>query len=233
MSARAAATNVSWSIPSADPLAPADQRLAEPPQVLLDVVEDAEVGQRERAPARAARSPRSSAPTPRGRSPAAASAGARTARARCGRPAESPAYSVPSSCSIETWWLAWPGAREALEAEDVVADDPRRSPPAPGRARPRGWSKLRRRAGARSPRAARRVDEVRRADLRDVNLQRRVLAHERARGAGMVEVDVREEQVPDVAELEASLAPAPPSEPGCTASARSRRAPSPSSVSTT
>ena len=119
-------------------------------------------------------------------------------------PAESPAYSVPSSCSIETWWLAWPGAGEALEPEDVVADDgdvvlrdgDELAPeaveavavePAGARLEPRG------------------VDEVRCADLRDVHLQRRVLAHERAGGAGVVEVDVREEQMADVAELEAAL----------------------------
>ena len=46
---------------------------------------------------------------------------------------------------------------------------------------------------------------MRRADLRDVHLQRRVLAHERAGGAGVVEVDVREEQMADVAELEVAL----------------------------
>ena len=49
------------------------------------------------------------------------------------------------------------------------------------------------------------VDEVRSADLRDVYLKARVLANERARGPCVVEVDVREEQVPDVGELEATL----------------------------
>ena len=50
----------------------------------------------------------------------------------------------------------------------------------------------------------RRVDDVRRADRRDVHLEARVLADERARGACVVEVDVREEEVPDVLELEAA-----------------------------
>ena len=58
----------------------------------------------------------------------------------------------------------------------------------------------RRRTAARALRSSRLgIDEVRRADLRDVHLQARVLAHEHARGAGVVEVDVREEQVADVA----------------------------------
>jgi hypothetical protein len=49
------------------------------------------------------------------------------------------------------------------------------------------------------------VDEVRRADLGDVHLQARVLPHERARGARMVEVDVREQQVTQVLQLEPAL----------------------------
>ena len=60
-------------------------------------------------------------------------------------------------------------------------------------------------AAARSARAGR-VDEVRRADLRDVNLEARMLADERARGPGVVEMDVREQQVAEVGELEAALA---------------------------
>ena len=54
----------------------------------------------------------------------------------------------------------------------------------------------------------RRVDHVRGSDLRHVNLQGGVLADERARRTGVVEVDVREEKVPDVAELEPALAEA-------------------------
>ena len=46
---------------------------------------------------------------------------------------------------------------------------------------------------------------MRRADLGDVHLQRGVLPHERACGAGVVEVDVREKEVADVAQLEPSL----------------------------
>ena len=41
---------------------------------------------------------------------------------------------------------------------------------------------------------------MRRADRRDVHLQRRVLADEDARRAGMVEVDVAEQQMADVGE---------------------------------
>src|SRR4051812_22392156 len=48
----------------------------------------------------------------------------------------------------------------------------------------------------------RRVDEVRRTDLRHPHGKARVAADERARRAGMVEVDVREQQVPDVGQLE-------------------------------
>src|SRR5215213_3051445 len=49
------------------------------------------------------------------------------------------------------------------------------------------------------------VDQMRRADLRDVHLQAGVLAHEHARRARMVEVDVREQQVPQIAQLEPAL----------------------------
>ena len=51
----------------------------------------------------------------------------------------------------------------------------------------------------------RRVNEMRGAELRDVDLELRVLAHEDARGAGVVEVDVAEDQVTQVCELEAVL----------------------------
>ena len=46
---------------------------------------------------------------------------------------------------------------------------------------------------------------MRRADLGDVHLQAGVLADEHAGGAGMVEVDVREQQVPHVLQLEPAL----------------------------
>jgi hypothetical protein len=46
------------------------------------------------------------------------------------------------------------------------------------------------------------VDEVRQPDLGDVHGEGRVLADEHPRRAGVVEVDVREEQVAEVAELE-------------------------------
>jgi len=47
---------------------------------------------------------------------------------------------------------------------------------------------------------------VRRAYLRDVYLQHGVLAHEDSCRAGVVEMDVGEEQVPEVLELEPALA---------------------------
>ena len=50
-----------------------------------------------------------------------------------------------------------------------------------------------------------RVDEVRCADRRDVHLQRRVLADECPGRAGVVEVDVAEQQVPDVGQREAAV----------------------------
>jgi len=46
---------------------------------------------------------------------------------------------------------------------------------------------------------------VRRADGGDVHRQLRVFPHENAGGACVVEVDVREEQVPEVAQLETAL----------------------------
>ena len=54
------------------------------------------------------------------------------------------------------------------------------------------------------------LDEVRRADRRDVHLQAGVLADEHARRAGVVEVDVREQEMADVGEREPRAA-SPPS----------------------
>ncbi|MEA2425816.1 MAG: hypothetical protein QOH13_2226, partial [Thermoleophilaceae bacterium] len=56
--------------------------------------------------------------------------------------------------------------------------------------------------GALEPR---RVDEMRRADLGDPDCQAGVAAHDRAGGAGVIEMDVREEQVADVLEAQAVL----------------------------
>ena len=50
------------------------------------------------------------------------------------------------------------------------------------------------------------LDEMRRADRRDVHLEARMLADQDARRARMVEVDVREEQMPDVRQLQPALA---------------------------
>ena len=49
------------------------------------------------------------------------------------------------------------------------------------------------------------IGEMRRADLRDVHQQFGVLAHEHACGPGVVEVDVREQEVAHVAELDAAF----------------------------
>jgi hypothetical protein len=50
-----------------------------------------------------------------------------------------------------------------------------------------------------------RVDQVRRADLRNVDLEPGVLAHQRARRARVVEVDVRQQQVAHILQLEPAL----------------------------
>ena len=96
------------------------------------------------------------------------------------------------------------GGRKARQAErlvahdvDVVARDGRELAPEPVEV-----------VSVEPPRAAlepARVDEVGRADLRDVHLQAGVLPHEHARRSRMVEVDVREQQVSYVGELEAAL----------------------------
>src|SRR5438067_2037242 len=86
-----------------------------------------------------------------------------------------------------------PGRGEAVEADDPLSDDlgvrlRERRELAPERVeglavQPPG-----------APFEPARIDEVRRAHLRDVDAQARVLLHEHAGGAGMVEVDVREEE---------------------------------------
>ncbi len=93
------------------------------------------------------------------------------------------------------------GGGEAVEPEHACADDVHvlrrhRRELAPERVE---------RVAVQPARAAlepRRVDEVRRADLGDVHLERGMLAHEHARRAGVVEVDVAQQQVPDVGELQ-------------------------------
>ena len=97
-----------------------------------------------------------------------------------------------------------PGSRPRLEAEhlspddvDVLRRDGDELAPEPVEV-----------VAVQTPRAAlepTRVDEVRRADLGDVHLEAWVLAHEHSSGTGVVEVDVREQQVPDVGELEPLL----------------------------
>ena len=77
------------------------------------------------------------------------------------------------------------GTRLAPEAVEVVAVEPPR----------RGLE-------------PRRVDEVRRADLGDPHRQLWVALHDRAGGARVVEVDVREQQMANVGQLELELAQA-------------------------
>ena len=97
-----------------------------------------------------------------------------------------------------------PRRGEDLEPEEAVADG---VDVALGDGRELAPERVERRPvePARARLELRRVDEVRRADLGDVHLQPRALAHERARGSRVVEVDVREEQVADVGEVEAAL----------------------------
>ena len=56
---------------------------------------------------------------------------------------------------------------------------------------------------ARARLEPRRIDQVRRPELGDVHLEPRVLANERSGGAGVVEVDVREQEMTEVAHLDA------------------------------
>ena len=97
-----------------------------------------------------------------------------------------------------------PGAREALEPEDVVADD---ADVLRGHGHELAPEPVERVAvePARARLEPARIDQVRRADGRDVHLECRVLADDRACGAGVVEVDVGEQEVADVAELEPAL----------------------------
>ncbi len=96
-----------------------------------------------------------------------------------------------------------PGAREALEAEDVVADDTNVLLWHGYELAPEPVERV-----AVEPAGARfepgRIVQVGRAHGRDVDLERGMLTNDRSRGAGMVEMDVGEQEVADVAELEAA-----------------------------
>ena len=97
-----------------------------------------------------------------------------------------------------------PRGREAVQAEHSVPGDPdvrlghgRQLPP-----------ERVEEVAVQPPRAsfeARRLDEMRRPHIRHVHLQPWVLADEDAGGAGVVEMDVRQEHVPNVRELEPTL----------------------------
>ena len=106
------------------------------------------------------------------------------------------------------------GRGEALEPGDAVAGDVRRSPPARARARPRARRRRRRRAGARSRSSRRGSTRCGAPTSETQHLQPGVLADERARRAGVVEVDVREQQVRTSASSSPRSA-SPPSAPGC------------------
>ena len=96
------------------------------------------------------------------------------------------------------------GAREALQPEHDVSDDV----DVLGRHRHELTPEHVERVAVEPPRARlepARLDEMRRADRGDVHLQRGVRAHEGAGRAGMVEVDVGEEQVRHVPELEPAV----------------------------
>ena len=169
-----------------------------------DVVEDAEVDERE--PARRAALDLRDRLLPGLEVELGRRAGRhrRSDRPRSGRRPRPPRRASRPPSRYETWCHAWPGRREALEPNDAVADDVH----VLRRNRRELAPELVERVAVEPARARlelRRVDEVRRADLGDVNLEPRVLAHEHARGARVVEVDVREEQVPDVGEVEPAL----------------------------
>ena len=96
------------------------------------------------------------------------------------------------------------GRREALEPDDAVAGDLDVLLRDGRELAPEDVERVAVEA-ARARLEPARVDDVRRADLGDVDAQPGVFAHERPGGAGVVEVDVREQQVADVGELEPAL----------------------------
>ena len=95
------------------------------------------------------------------------------------------------------------GSRKAVEPDDPVADDVH----VPLGDRRELAPEVVERVAVEPPGAGlelRGVDEVRRADLGHVHLQRRMLAHEHSRGPRMVEVDVGEKKVAKVGQGEAA-----------------------------
>ena len=115
-------------------------------------------------------------------------------------PIESPAKSVPSSWRSETWWLAWPvlgkHASPTTSSPTIWMFSSGTGTSSPTACR----THHHRASGARLQTA--RLDEMRCADPGHVDPERGVLAHESSCGAGVIEVDVGEQQMSDVAELE-------------------------------
>ena len=93
------------------------------------------------------------------------------------------------------------GALEDLEPRGAVADDPDVLGGNGGELAPERVEGVPvQAAGARLE--ACRIDDVGGADLGDVDEQPGMLAHERSRGTGVVEMDVREEEAAQVADLD-------------------------------
>ena len=97
-----------------------------------------------------------------------------------------------------------PRRRKACESQDLVGDDVDVLLGDGHELAPERFERV-----AVEPACARleagRVGEVRGADRRDVHLNVRVLPHDRARRAGVVEVDVREEQMLHIGQLDTAL----------------------------
>ena len=193
--------------PVLDPLGPAAERLAELGEVLLDVVEGAEVDERESAGRSVSISRIVCSHASRSNS-GGGHGGSRTRRRRPARPLRRPRRA--SRCRRDTRRGARRGrVSGSTRARRPVADDV----DVLGGNRHELAPELVERIAV-EPACARfelrRIDDVRGSDLRDVDLERGMLADERARRARMVEVDVREEKMPDVGEREARARAARP-----------------------
>ena len=205
-SARAAAANSSTSMPRRGRAPPSGRAPRRGGRGAPAGRRGRRSGRARAAPARAAGSRRSSRARPRRRCREEGRPAARTTRAAIRTPQASPASSVPSR-RYETWCDAWPTVGNASQ--------PSTSPAAirtfcsgTGSSSPQSGSNIVAVEPARRALEPRRVDQVRSADLGDPDRQVGVPPHERAGRAGVVEVDVREQQVPEVGQLDTVLAEA-------------------------